>query len=53
MKQSVSESNFMAIKYVSDNIDKFVPEYSQILNDSGVKKLWMRVMKNLFNHLKN
>jgi len=38
MKQSVSESNFMAIKYVSDNIDKFVPEYSQILNDSGVQK---------------
>ncbi|SFC10319.1 AbiH family protein [Streptococcus equinus] len=37
-KQSVSESNFMAIKYVSDNIDKFVPEYSQILNDSGVQK---------------
>ncbi len=38
MKQSVSESNFMAIKYVSDNIEKFVPEYSQILNDSGVQK---------------
>ncbi|SFG21954.1 AbiH family protein [Streptococcus equinus] len=38
MKQSVSESNFMAIKYVSDNIDKFVPEYLQILNDSGIQK---------------
>ncbi|SNU07603.1 Bacteriophage abortive infection AbiH [Streptococcus equinus] len=37
-KQSVSESNFMAIKYVSDNIDKFVPEYLHILNDSGVQK---------------
>lgn len=39
MNQSLSESNFMAIKYVSDNIDKFVPENSQILNDSGVQKV--------------
>ncbi|MGJ7437927.1 AbiH family protein [Streptococcus equinus] len=39
MKQSVSESNFTALKYLSDNIDKFVPEYSQILVDSGFQKI--------------
>ncbi|SEI62391.1 Bacteriophage abortive infection AbiH [Streptococcus sp. 45] len=52
------ESNFTAIKYLKNNIVKIVPEYSQVLDDSGFQKVmdkcneeFIRALEELTDYL--